>query len=94
MYEYIQTHVDFKEANSNSPSKEYIMKVILKVWYVALAGVAQWIEHRLRTKGSLVWFPARARAWVSGQVPSGGACERQPHIDVSLSLFLPPFSSL
>ena len=39
---------------------------------VALAGVAQWIERGLRTKGSLVQFPVRAQAWVVGQVPSGG----------------------
>ena len=35
----------------------------------------------LQTKGSLVRFPVRAH-------------ERQPHIDVSLPLFLPPFPSL
>ena len=60
----------------------------------ALAGVAQWIECRLQTKGSLVQFPVRAHAWVVGQVPSRGPCERQPHIDVSLPLFLSTFSSL
>ena len=37
-----------------------------------LAGVAQWIEHGLQTKGSLVQFPVRAHAWVAGQIPSGG----------------------
>ena len=45
----------------------------------------------LRTKGSLVPFPIRAHAWVVCWVPSGGASDRQPHIDVSLPLFLPPF---
>ena len=39
---------------------------------IALAGVAQWIECRLQTKGSPVRFPVRAHAWVSGQVPGGG----------------------
>ena len=39
--------------------------------YPALAGMAQWIECRLRTKGSLVQFPVRAHAWVAGQVLSG-----------------------
>ena len=43
--------------------------------------------------GSLVWFPVRAHTWVSGQVPSRGHM-RQPHINVSLPLFLPPFPSL
>ena len=47
----------------------------------------------LQTKGSLVRFPVRACAWVVGQVPSRGACERQPHTDVSLPLFLLPFPS-
>ena len=32
--------------------------------------VAQWIEHRLRTKGPPVRFPVRAHAWVACQVPS------------------------
>ena len=48
----------------------------------------------LRIKGSPVQFPVRAYAWVVGQVRSGGAHERQPHIDLSLPLFLPPFSSV
>ena len=38
----------------------------------ALAGIAQWIECGLRTKGLLVRFPVRAHAWVAGQAPSGG----------------------
>ena len=38
----------------------------------AMAGVAQWIECGLWTKGSPVQFPVRAHAWVASQVPSGG----------------------
>ena len=45
---------------------------IFKITHIALAGVAQWIECGLRTKGSLVWVPLRAHVWVVGQVPSGG----------------------
>ena len=30
----------------------------------ALAGVAQWIECGLQTKGWLVWFPVRAHSWI------------------------------
>ena len=41
----------------------------LKIWRTALASVAQWIEHRLGTKGWLVRFPVRAHAWAAGQVP-------------------------
>ena len=60
----------------------------------ALAGVVQWIEH----------WPANQR--LSSSIPSQGTClgcrpgpqwrmhERQPQIDVSLPLFLPPFPSL
>ena len=52
----------------------------------ALAGVAQWIEHGLQTKGLLVWL-------VAGQVPSWGRVRETPHIDVSLPLFLLSFSN-
>ena len=52
----------------------------------ALAGVAQWIEHGLQTKGLLVWL-------VAGQVPSWGHVRETPHIDVSLPLFLLSFSN-
>ena len=60
----------------------------------ALAGVAQWIDH-----GS-------ANQRVTGSISSWGTClgcrpspqwgprERQPHTDISLPLFLPPFPSL
>ena len=66
-----------------------ILKKIL-----ALAGVAQWIECQ----------PANQR--VASSIPSQGTClgcrpgpqyrvhERQPHIDVSLLLFLLPSPSL
>ena len=45
-----------------------IMKTIKN--NLALAGVAQWIEHGLPTKGLPVQFPVRAQAWVADQVPS------------------------
>ena len=56
--------------------------------------MAQWIEQR------------SANQKVAGSIPSQGTClgcrpgpqygehERQPHIDVSLPLFLPPFPSV
>ena len=44
----------------------------IRKWNWALAGVAQWIECGLQTKGSPVLLPVRAHAWVAGQVPSGG----------------------
>ena len=66
------------------------IKLTLSPWLVWLSG----LSASLQTKGSLVWFPVRAHAWVIGQVPSRGAHERQLHIDVSLPLFLPPFPFL
>ena len=47
-----------------------------------------WCLNGLRTKGSLVQFPVRAHAWVSGQVPSRGRL-RGNHSLMFLSL---PFS--
>ena len=58
-------------------------------WLVWLSG----LSTDLQTKGSPVQFPVKTHAWVVGQVPSRG-CERQPHIDVSLPLFLPPSPSI
>ena len=51
------------------------------------AGLAQWIEYCLRTKGSLVRFPVRAAAWVVGHVPSRGSM-RGNHTLMFLSLSL------
>ena len=65
---------------------------LLKAWR-ALAGIPQWIECGLQTKGSPAGFPVRAQAWVVGQVPSGGHV-RGNHIMMFLSLFLPPFPTL
>ena len=59
-----------------------------------LAGVARWIEHRpvrQRVAGSI---PSQGTCLGCRPGPRWGACERQPHIDVSLPLFLPPFLSL
>ena len=49
-----------------------VREKVIKKLNNALAGVAQWIERRLWTKGSPARFPVRAHAWVGGQVPSGG----------------------
>ena len=52
---------------------------------INLAGVAQWIERGLQTKGLPVPFSVRAHAWVVGQVPSRGHV-RGNHILMFLSL--------
>ena len=49
----------------------------------------------LRTKGLLVRFLVRVQVWIAGRVSLWwGVCERQPHIHVSLPLFVPPFPPL
>ena len=56
----------------------------------APAGVAQWIDCGLQTKGSLVRFPVRAHAWVVGQIPSGGHMrDKHTLLFLSLSFSLP-----
>ena len=65
---------------------------IITAW--ALAGVAQWIEHRLWNKGLPFRFPVRAHAWVAGQVPSTGRWRSNTHTDISLPLFLLLFPSV
>ena len=66
----------------------------LKVTLGALAGVAQWIEPQPANQRVAGSIRVRAHAWVVGQVPWCRACKRQPHIHVSLPLFLPPFPSV
>ena len=59
----------------------------------ALAGVAKWIEHR-PVKQSVTQFYSQSGhkpGFGLGSHPSWGMSERQPHIDVFLLLFLPPF---
>ena len=71
--------------------KPYVISQVFRMTNSALAGVAQWIECRLQTKESLVWFPVRAHAWVPGWVSSGGQV-RANHtlMFCSMSFSLPP----
>ena len=60
---------------------------------LALAGVAQWIEHqpmKQRVAGSI---PSTGTCLYCSPGPHEGVCKRQPHIHVSL-LFLLPFPSV
>ena len=54
--------------------KDSIKKLLRLEWLSGLSA-------SLRTKGSLVQFPIRAHAWVSGQVgpPGGGVQEATTH---------------
>ena len=76
------------------PSK-YSRNNTLSPWLVWLSG----LSAGLRTKGSVVWFPVRAHAWVAGRVPGSGCVRGNQsmclsHIKVSLPRFLPPFPFL
>ena len=59
-----------------------------------LAGVAQWIEHWPANQRVTSWIPSQGTCLGCGLGPQWGVLEKQPHIDISLPLFLPPFSSL
>ena len=60
----------------------------------ALAGVAQWIEFQPANQRVAGSIPSQGTCLGCGPGPQLGACEREPHADVSLHLFLPPFPSL
>ena len=61
---------------------------------LAPAGVAQWIECRPVNQKVASSIPSQGTFLGCGPGPRLGALERQPHIDVSLPLFLPPIPSL
>ena len=60
----------------------------------ALAGVAQWIEHWPEKQRAAGLIPSRGTSLGCESGPHLGAHERQPHIVVSLPLFLLLFPSL
>ena len=71
------------------------VSVIKKAKNRALAGVAQWIECQPTNQRVTGSIPSLGHMLgVRAMSPAGGAHERQPHIEVSLPLFLPPFPSL
>ena len=53
--------------------------------------VAQWIECQLANQRVAGLIPSQGTCLGCGPGPQEGTCERQPHIDVPLLLFLPPF---
>ena len=63
---------------------------------IALAGVTQWIERWPVNQRGTGSFPSQGTCLgcSARSSPQKGACERQPHIDVSLPLFLPPCPSV
>ena len=64
-----------------------------KIHWLALAGVAQWIEHGPANQKVTGSIPSQGTCLCCGPGPQFGECKRQPHTDVSL-LFLRSFSSL
>ena len=71
------------------------VSVFLKILPIlTLADVVQWIKHwpvNQRVAGS---FPSQGMWLGCRPGPHWGACERLPHIDFCLPLFLPHFSSI
>ena len=67
---------------------------MLKIIVLALTGVAQWIECQTTYQRVAGLIPRQGTHLGFGPGPQRGVCEGQPHIDVSLPLFLPPFPSL
>ena len=66
----------------------HVIKSYFWPWLVRLSGLSAGLQN----ERLLVRFPVRAQAWVAGHVLTGGARERQPHIDVSLPLCPFPLS--
>ena len=72
----------------------YYNTYFIRVWALALAGVAQWIEClpvNQRVDGSIL---SQGTHLGCGPGSLWEVCDRQPDIDVSLPLFLHSFPSL
>ena len=61
---------------------------------MALIGVAQCIECQLMNQRATDWIFSQGTWWACGSDPQQGMHDRQPHIGVSLPLFLSSFPSL
>ena len=60
---------------------------------LALAGMAQWVECQPANQKVTSLIPSQGTCLGCRPGPHLVVCKRQPHIDVSLPLFLPPFPS-
>ena len=66
----------------------------LEMQLTALAGVAEWIECQPVNQRVTGLIPSQGTCLGCGPGPQLGVYNRQPHVNVSLPLFLPPFPSL
>ena len=73
-------------------SLSFFFFFFFKILFIVLAGVAQWIEHRPANQRVASSIPSQGTRLGSWQGPQVGEHKKQPHIDVSLPLFLLPFS--
>ena len=62
----------------------------LKSHSAPLAGVAQWIERWPENQRVPGFIPGQSTYLACGPGPHWDVCERQPHVDVSLPLFVLP----
>ena len=62
----------------------------LNIKKYALAGAAQWIEHQPANKRVAGLIPSQGTCLGCGPGPQYGVHEKQPYIDVSFPLSLPP----
>ena len=68
---------------------DQVKKQMSKKGKEALAGVAQWTEHQPEKQRVACLIPSQGTYLGGGPGPQLGVCERQPHIDVSVSFSLP-----
>ena len=74
---------------------QHMLSVWLKYNQIALAGVAQWLECHPENQGVTGSIPSQGTCLGYGaRSPVGGMHKRQPHIDISFPVFLPPFPFL
>ena len=79
--------------NKMDPERTTPIYIINKIPKVALAGVAQWIEHQPANQRVTGSIPSEGTCLVVDQVPGGGYA-RGNHTLIFLFFFLPSFPSL
>ena len=65
-----------------------------KISNAALADVAQWVERQTAKQRVTGSIPSQPTCLGCRPGPQWAGYKRQPHTDISLPLFLPPFPSL